>query len=58
MTNNNNNDDDDSQCKLTDMFVRTNFIYSDLIILSIMFNSCKKIVLFKAYCICLCDASL
>ena len=50
----NNNDDDDIQREINNMFVRTNILIRK-------FSKCTdavKIVLFKAYCICLYDASL
>ena len=50
----NNNDDDDIQREINNMFVRTSILIRK-------FSKCTvavKIVLFKAYCICLYDASL
>ena len=50
----NNNDDDDIQREINNMFVRTNILIRK-------FSKCTvavKIVLFKAYCLCLYDASL
>jgi len=51
---NNNSDDADIQREINNMFVRTNILIRK-------FSKCSvpvKSVLFKAYCICLYDASL
>jgi len=50
----NNIDDSDIQREITNTFIRTN-------ILTRKFNKCTvavKTVLFRSYCICLCDAAL